>query len=70
MAKVVEQGDAVIRPSRIPTPIRFPLVCALSLMSSALLYSVTASFTAADLARVSRRLDNWWEVGVLVGWRT
>lgn len=62
--------DAIIRPSKIPVPLRFPLVATLSLTISALLYSATATYTGGELARVSRRLERWQEVGVLAGWRT
>ncbi len=65
----VKQGDAIIRPSRIPDPLKFPLLATLSLTISALLYSVTADYTA-DLSRVSRKLDGYWEVGALLSWRT
>ncbi|KAE9379167.1 hypothetical protein N431DRAFT_499806 [Stipitochalara longipes BDJ] len=66
---VVKQGNAVVRPSKIPPPLRFPLVLLLSLTLSSMLYSFTSSQTA-DLASVSRRLDQWWQVGSLLGWRT
>lgn len=62
--------DAIIRPSKIPAPLRFPLVATLSLTISALLYSATATYTSGELARVSRRLERWDEVALLVGWRT
>ncbi|PVH86840.1 hypothetical protein DL98DRAFT_510314 [Cadophora sp. DSE1049] len=67
---VFAQGDAVIRPSKIPVILRFPLVVTLSLTLSALLYSFAAEYTSGDLAKVSRTLDQWWQVSVLVGWRT
>ncbi|KAG4432594.1 hypothetical protein IFR05_011919 [Cadophora sp. M221] len=67
---VLVQGDALIRPSKIPAVLRFPLVVTLSLTLSALLYSFAADYTSGDLARVSRTLDQWRQVGVLVGWRT
>ncbi|KAK0113190.1 hypothetical protein ONS95_014888 [Cadophora gregata] len=67
---VFAQGDAVIRPSKIPAVLRFPLVNTLSLTLSALLYSFAAEYTSGDLAKVSRTLDQWWQVSVLVGWRT
>lgn len=67
---IVQQGDAAVRPSKIPSLLRFPLLVVLSLTLSTMLYSFTADYTAADLARVSRSLDRWWEVGALVGWRT
>jgi hypothetical protein len=44
--------------SKIPTPLRFPL-----------LYSFTAEYVAADLAGISGTLDQW-EMGGLVAWRT
>ncbi len=66
---VALQGDAVIQHSKIPRFLRFPLVLLLNLTLSALLYSFIADYTMADLARVSRSLDQWWEVAALVGWR-
>ena len=67
---VVHQGDAPLHASKLPRPIQFPLVVILSLSSSALLYSFAADFTAGELAAVSRSLNEWWEVGALVSWRT
>jgi hypothetical protein len=67
---VVHQGGATLRASKLPRPIQFPLVVILSLSSSALLYSFTAEYTAGELATISRSLNEWWEVGALVGWRT
>jgi hypothetical protein len=63
---VAHQGDT----SKLPRPIQFPLVVILSLSSSALLYSFAAEYTAGELATVSRSLNEWWQVGALVGWRT
>jgi hypothetical protein len=65
---VVQQDDAVIRPSKIPPLLRLPLLVLLSLTFSSMLYSFTSSQTA-DLASVSRSLDQWWQIGALVGWR-
>jgi hypothetical protein len=65
----VPEGAAVVRESKIPVMLRFPLVATLSLSISALLYSATAQWTGAELGRVSRRLERWEEVGALVGWR-
>jgi hypothetical protein len=67
---VVHQGDAPLRASKLPRLIQFPLVVILSLSSSALLYSLSAEYTAGELAAVSRSLNEWWEVGALVGWKT
>ncbi|KAG9232569.1 hypothetical protein BJ875DRAFT_380437 [Amylocarpus encephaloides] len=64
-------GEAPLRPSTLPPFLRFPLVVVLSLSLSSLLYSLIAGFNGSeqDLARVRRRLDSWWDVGALVGWR-
>jgi hypothetical protein len=67
---VVRHGEAPIRASKLPTFLRFPLLVLLSLTLSSLLYSFVAEYMEGDLASVSRRLDMWWEVGALVGWRT
>jgi len=58
-----------MEPSKLPAPLRFPLLVLLSLTLSSLLYSFTAQYTAGDLASVSRSLSKWWEVAALVGWR-
>ena len=34
-----------------------------------MLYGLMPVYAKSDLAVVSRRLDQWWEVGVLVGYR-
>ena len=65
----VYHGDAPLR-SKLPRPVQFPLVVVLSLVSSALLYSFAAEYTTGELATVSRSLNEWWEVGALLGWRT
>ncbi len=66
---VAHQGDAPVRASKLPRRIQFPLVVLLSLSTSALFYSFAAKYTAGELATVSRSLNEWWEVGALVGWR-
>lgn len=67
----IPQGAAIVRPSRIPAPLRFPLVAILSLTISALAFSAVADFrgTGSELGKVSRRLERWEEVVGLVGWR-
>ena len=50
--------------------LHFPALVLLSLTLSATLYTVASNFTAGDLSSVSRRLDDWWEVAALVGWKT
>ncbi|KAF4627428.1 hypothetical protein G7Y89_g10727 [Cudoniella acicularis] len=69
---VVQRGDAPLHASKLPPFLRFPLLVVLSLSLSSLLYSLNAVYgtTEKDLAGVSRRLESWWEVGALVGWRT
>jgi hypothetical protein len=63
--------NAAARPSsKIPPPLRFPLLVALSLTLSSLSYSIAAKYTAAELASVARKLDQWWEVAALLAWRT
>ena len=69
-AIAIRHGDAPIRASKLPAVLRFPLLVLLSLTLSSLLYSFVAEYTEGDLASVSRVLDQWWEVGALVGWRT
>ena len=39
----------------------------MSLTLSALLYSLTSDFRAGDLASVSRRVTEWWQVTGLLG---
>ena len=67
---VVQRGEAPIRASKLPAFLRFPLLVLLSFTLSSLLYSFAAEYMEGDLASVSRRLDMWWEVGAMVGWRT
>lgn len=56
--------------STFPGTLHFPALVVLSLTLSATLYTVASSFTAGDLSSVSRRLDDWWEVAGLIGWKT
>lgn len=67
---VVSRQSASLRASKLPAPLRFPLLVILSLSLSSLLYSFAAEYTAGELASVSRSLNEWWEVGALVGWKT
>ena len=55
--------------STLPGSLHFPLLVFLSLTLSATLYTVASGFTAGDLSSVSRKLDDWWEVGGLIGWK-
>lgn len=55
--------------SKIPKPLRFPLLVALNLSLSSLLYTAVSPFTKGDLATVSGYRDQWWEIGGLLGWK-
>jgi hypothetical protein len=65
-ATAVARGAAPT--SKIPAPIRFPLLVLLSTTLSSLLYSFAADHVAADLAGISSKLEPW-QMGALVGWR-
>lgn len=56
--------------SKLPTAMRFPLLVLLSLSLSALLYSVSSELMVGDLSSVSRSLNEWWQVGGLLGCKT
>jgi hypothetical protein len=66
---VVFRGDAPA-PSKLPRALRFPLVVVLNLFLSSLLYTFVAEYTAEEFATVSRSLNEWYEVGALVVWKT
>ena len=53
--------------SKIPSVLRFPFAVLMSLTLSAFLYTLTSDFRAGDLASVSRRVTEWWEVAGLLG---
>ena len=55
--------------SKIPAPLRFPLLVLISLTSSSGLYSLASAFTAGDLSSVSKRLDDWGVIIGLLGWK-
>ena len=71
---------AVIKPrddvtALIPASVRFPLLVVLSLIVSAMGYSGLSALGEyrkvgeGELAGVSRRLGEWWEVGALILWK-
>ncbi|CAG8939502.1 unnamed protein product [Penicillium salamii] len=65
-----EATDAQSSPlASIPSPARFVLVVLSSLVLSSVLFTLTSSFTVGDLGPISRHLEEWWEVGGLIGWR-
>ncbi|KAL4885091.1 hypothetical protein BJY04DRAFT_181363 [Aspergillus karnatakaensis] len=55
---------------QIPSPARFVLVIISSLLLSSTLFTVTSPVTLGSLGRVSRHLEEWWEVGGLMAWKT
>lgn len=55
--------------SRLPDALRFPLLLIFSLTLSSLLYSCVPLSVARQLAGVSRSLDAWTDVALLVAWR-
>lgn len=67
-----EQEVAIRAPvptSKIPEALRFPLLVALNIVFSWALYNVASQFTKGDLAVVSGRRDQWWEIAGLLGWK-
>lgn len=62
-------APAQTRLARIPSPARFFLVVLGSLVASSILFTITARWTVGDLGLVSKHLEEWWEVGGLMGWR-
>jgi len=65
----VATSEPILPTSKLPAELRFPLVLALNLSLSALLYSFASEFTAGDLSSVSRSINTWWEIGTLVAFR-
>ena len=49
---------------------RFPYLIILSFGLSLTLYTLASRVTAGDLATVSRRLDDWYGIAGLIGWKT
>lgn len=52
---------------RIPVLLRFPALVLLSLTLSAVSYSVSSELMVGDLSSVSRSLNEWWQIGGLLG---
>ncbi|KAJ5773996.1 hypothetical protein N7457_008892 [Penicillium paradoxum] len=48
---------------------RFILVVLSSLVVSSILFTFTSNLTVGDLGPISKHLEEWWEVGGLIGWR-
>ena len=66
-AVAVAASPPILPTNKIPAVLRFPLAVIMSMSLSALLYSLTADLRADDLAIVSRRLVEWWQVLGLLG---
>lgn len=61
---------ANLQSSKRSLAFRFPVLVAVSLSLSSLLYSFASGFTAGDLSSVSRSPSDWWEIAGLLGWKT
>lgn len=77
-AELERRGDAgedralVVRhksKSTLPAWARFPLVLLMNLCLSSVLYSVSAQWTAGELASVSKRYKGWTVLAGLLTWR-
>jgi hypothetical protein len=55
--------------SKLPTTLQFPLVVLLSFSTSVVLFSAASAFTGLELATVSSRIENTWEVLAFPAWR-
>ncbi|KAL4991359.1 hypothetical protein BDW68DRAFT_152566 [Aspergillus falconensis] len=55
---------------RIPSLARFFLIIISSLALSSTLFTLTSPITLGELGLVSRHLEEWWEVGGLMAWKT
>ena len=61
--------QAPIPKSIVPEPLRFPLLVALNITLSGILYTLVSPFTKGDLATVSAHRDQWWEIIALLSWK-
>ncbi|KAF2834468.1 hypothetical protein M501DRAFT_1027274 [Patellaria atrata CBS 101060] len=57
------------RTNALPRLLKFPLLCILSLTLSAGLYTLAEEWTGGELAAVSKKMTEPWQVGVVFGWR-
>ncbi|KAJ5960427.1 uncharacterized protein N7479_007577 [Penicillium vulpinum] len=53
----------------IPSAARFTIVVLSSLIVSSVLFTFSSTLTVGDLGPISKHLEEWWEVGGLIGWR-
>jgi hypothetical protein len=54
---------------QIPSPARLILAVLASLALSSTLFTLTSQVTLGELGRVSKHLEEWWEVGGLMAWK-
>ncbi|PLB52942.1 hypothetical protein P170DRAFT_462761 [Aspergillus steynii IBT 23096] len=54
---------------RVPSPVRFLLVVASSLILSSTLFTLSTGITQGELGDVSKHREGWWEVGGLTAWK-
>ena len=66
VASATSVKTPVLPTSKIPAPIRFPLTVLLNMSLSSLLYTISAEFTAGDLANISRTVNDWPQITGLV----
>jgi hypothetical protein len=63
----IAQGQAV--ESRLPVAVRFPLVVLSTFFLNALLNTLSAEITGPELAAVSTKLTEGWQIGALAGFK-
>ena len=51
----------------VPPVVGFPVATFMTMIISATLYSLISNIGAGDLASVSRRRDEWWEIFLVFG---
>ncbi|KAL3461295.1 hypothetical protein BJX64DRAFT_163351 [Aspergillus heterothallicus] len=67
VAKEAPPHRAVVE--QIPSPARLILAIFASLALSSALFTLTSRVTLGELGRVSKHLEEWWEVGGLMAWK-
>lgn len=69
-AAATDAPHAPVMPaSRLPSWIKFPLLCLIGLALSTLLYSLVADWAGFELAAVSRDVTDEWHIAALVAWK-
>ena len=52
-----------------PSAIRFPVLVLISLVISSAGFSALSPFLAGDLSSVSGRVEEWWQIVGVIGWK-